>query len=969
MTVTASYALVASQRQNDAAAITAGHGVFVTDNGMYEQRFGLNRKPFQAVLSNADFFESAAYTELAESILHALRSDLGVAVLTGPSGIGKTATLDRMRRELDRDGQAMVLRGGNVQSSDDLLQSLHRRLIPPPGKNVSRESKSGHVQRWDVLERMQRVCDFWGPTIILLDDAHLASQDVFAELRTLLEEESEGRKLVRLLIAGPLTFEEVLAEPSMSDFAQRIRAHVFLQPLTSSESVSYLQHQIQRVGGDTSSIFEQNAIERIVAAADGVPRCIDMLADESMMSADRADLSIVDRKSVDSALSRLRHLPHSWNVSLIEADGETDDDEGFSAGSAIQSPTAVTAQAATHSVASNAVEVGGPVPAEVTPVVETSSGAGVIEIGGPAPSPAAATTTSPVEANDRLVSETTDHSASQSENMGCIEIGGPDDVAATIPDPQTVSAVDGTAVEAESLIDSAQDTIDTIDEISEDLGAEVSAEEFLSDDRDREDDGGTPPATPIDFDRVFGAVTIAGGAVAVTRAVVSEGTTPPTPAPGPRESVTSNAVNLERHMILADTSDDDTNTSSNFETEAAPVVVEELEASADVAEAVSLSDYSPWQPAGEWHLAPASPRSFFHSPGHANSKPVFDRYTWCELGRSVTPPSAKRTTSIVTGSELVMWPPVTDQIAPANSIPVQPMDDEYTGLLADLGILMNSSSSTFDSSPPVQAQSTEPSASDIAQGSQSALQLHSPVAEFVNPEESIDNIEQLLNSEEDASDSEVIVKSNWFGAREDIAASSIVTDDSQEGSESDAIDSPDMSADAAQDSEGGDTAHTPDPVQTESQQLFTLPIDIQDVEFDPSASFTSRPTDDGGPGMTIDGGSQVERHPHAESSAGDELLSESELEDITEEVVQDVAEDQQVYTPRLLKNARSRVTSVKAGVRGLKRAAGAESLADTSEAVESASYPEIHTPGVETEQAPASSFSNLFTRLRRLRGR
>lgn len=966
MTVTASYALVASQRQSDAAAITAGHGVFVTDNGMYEQRFGLNRKPFQAVLSNADFFESAAYTELAESILHALRSDLGVAVLTGPSGIGKTVTLDRLRRELDRDGQAMVLRGGNIQSPDDLLQSLHRRLIPPPGKNVSRDLQSGHVQRWEVLERMQRVCDFWGPTIILLDDAHLANQDVFAELRTLLEEESEGRKLVRLLIAGPLTFEEFLAEPSMSDFAQRIRAHEFLQPLTSSESVTYLQHQIQRVGGDTSSIFEQNAIERIVAAADGVPRCIDMLADESMMSADRSDLSIVDRKSVDNALSRLRHLPHSWNVSLVEADDEVNDAEDYPAESATQSPTAITVQAATHSVASNAVEIGGPASAEVTPVVvDTSSGAGVIEIGGPAPTPAAVTTTSAKEASNQLVSETMNHSISQAGNIGCIEIGGPGDVGATIPQPQTASAVERIAVEGESLIDDAQHIIDSSDEISEDLGSEASVEEFLSDDRDKNDNGGTPPAAPIDFDKVFGAVTIAGGAVAVAKAVVSEGTTPQRPAAAPCESVTSNAVNLERHMILADASDDDSNAYSHSEMEVAQVVVGELEASADVAEAVSLSDYSPWQPAGEWHSTPASPRSFFHSPGHANSKPVFDRYTWCELGRSVTPPPVKRTTSIVTGSELVMWPPVTDQVAPANNIPVQPIDDEYTGLLADLGILMNSTSSTFNSPPSAQPQNTEPSASDTEMGSQSALQLHSPVPEFVNPEESIDNIEQLLNSEEDSSDAAEIIKSNWFGSREDIQASSTVADDSKSNSESETIDSRDMSADTAKGIEGGDSEHTPDPDRTASQQLFTLPIDIQDVEFDPSASFTSEPSDDGRPGMAIDGGSQAEQQTHFESSVVDELSSKADLE----ESVQDGAENQQVYTPRLLKNARSRVTSVKAGVGGLKRAAGAESLADTSEAAENAVYPEIHTPDVETEEAPASSFSNLFTRLRQLRGR
>ena len=54
---------------------------------MYEKRFGLHRKPFQSVLSDHDFFQSETFREILPGVLHALRSDLGVAVLTGPAGV------------------------------------------------------------------------------------------------------------------------------------------------------------------------------------------------------------------------------------------------------------------------------------------------------------------------------------------------------------------------------------------------------------------------------------------------------------------------------------------------------------------------------------------------------------------------------------------------------------------------------------------------------------------------------------------------------------------------------------------------------------------------------------------------------------------------------------------------------------------------------------------------------------------
>ena len=69
----------------------------------------------------------------------------------------------------------------------------------------------------------------------------------------------------------------------MTDFAQRIRTHVFLQPLRSDESVKYLDLQIANSGGALGKIFEMKAVERIAAAADGSPRCLSLLADECLV--------------------------------------------------------------------------------------------------------------------------------------------------------------------------------------------------------------------------------------------------------------------------------------------------------------------------------------------------------------------------------------------------------------------------------------------------------------------------------------------------------------------------------------------------------------------------------------------------------------------------------------------------------------------------------------------------------------
>ena len=249
---------------------------------MYEKRFGLHRKPFQAVQKPTDYFSSSAYTQLLPAILNALQSDLGIAVLTGPAGVGKSVTLENFRRTLEPSLQTYLVRGGTVRSADDLLYSLYRHLLTADNTTPTGERPAA-VRRWDVVERLRRLAEFWGPLTILLDDVHLVETDVFAELRSLLEEEAGGQKLIRLLISGPLLLEEVLAQPSMTDFSQKIRTHVFLEPLRSTEAVDYLAHHVSNAGAALDDLFEPRAIEKIVVAADGVPRCLNLLADETLM--------------------------------------------------------------------------------------------------------------------------------------------------------------------------------------------------------------------------------------------------------------------------------------------------------------------------------------------------------------------------------------------------------------------------------------------------------------------------------------------------------------------------------------------------------------------------------------------------------------------------------------------------------------------------------------------------------------
>ena len=91
---------------------------------MYETHFGFHRQPFQSADASRAFFVSESIHSILPQLLHALRSDLGIAVVTGPPGSGKTSLLRHVQRQLANEGRALVCSGASLATSADLMAVL-----------------------------------------------------------------------------------------------------------------------------------------------------------------------------------------------------------------------------------------------------------------------------------------------------------------------------------------------------------------------------------------------------------------------------------------------------------------------------------------------------------------------------------------------------------------------------------------------------------------------------------------------------------------------------------------------------------------------------------------------------------------------------------------------------------------------------------------------------------------------------
>ena len=329
---------------------------------MYETNFGFHRQPFQCADLTRAFYISESIRSILPQLLHALRSDLGIAVLTGPAGVGKTSLLKHLQIQLAHEGRAVLCSGAGLESPTEVLQTLQAASLLRAGEGSSESASSVAVRsRWTVVEQMRKTTEFWGPILLLVDDAQLLSVPVLNELRAFTEEEWNGRALVRCLIAGPLNLEEELARPAHADFSRRVRCHAFLEPLSSKESLECLNRHLSVVGGKLRDVFSPQALDLIAVASDGLPRCLTLLADESLVVAAERSSKVADEDCVRTALTRLQHLAYAWNTSPMVTDHQSDLSE-----SAHELPARSTTVATSHAastvthIAAGVFEFGAP---------------------------------------------------------------------------------------------------------------------------------------------------------------------------------------------------------------------------------------------------------------------------------------------------------------------------------------------------------------------------------------------------------------------------------------------------------------------------------------------------------------------------------------------------------------------------------------------------------------------------------
>lgn len=270
---------------------------------MYKAFFHLKRNPFDLTPDPTCFVPTVRHNEALAALYYGVRRHKGFVVVTGEVGTGKTLLLRCLLRLLEesKDVSYAYLFNSRLSPIEFLQYILADFGMPVSGKNKGELLfELGQY----LVERHARKMT----TVLVVDEAHLLSEDLLEEIRLLSNLETYDDKLLQIVLVGQPELDEKLDSVSLRQLKQRIALRTQLLPMTLDEVGRYVGQRLQIASAELKapSLFPPQTIAKIHRYSRGFPRLINSICENALIAAYAKQVWEVSPEMIDSIARELR---------------------------------------------------------------------------------------------------------------------------------------------------------------------------------------------------------------------------------------------------------------------------------------------------------------------------------------------------------------------------------------------------------------------------------------------------------------------------------------------------------------------------------------------------------------------------------------------------------------------------------------------------------------------------------------
>ena len=259
---------------------------------MYEQFYGLKEKPFEITPDPRFLYMSEQHREAYAHLNYALNESKGFTVVTGEVGTGKTTLIQMLLARLDGHTRTAHLFNPKLSIRDFLRYICHDFGLKTEGLMTKGDLLTLlHSFLLECYARKERV-------VLIIDEAQTLSPKLLEEVRLLTNLETPKTKLLQVILMGQPELDKILSDQRFRQLKQRISVRYHLNPLNRDETKEYIEKRLKVAGARDCHLFDERAVREIYKRTGGIPRLINVLCDNALVTGYVEEKRPIDKKII-----------------------------------------------------------------------------------------------------------------------------------------------------------------------------------------------------------------------------------------------------------------------------------------------------------------------------------------------------------------------------------------------------------------------------------------------------------------------------------------------------------------------------------------------------------------------------------------------------------------------------------------------------------------------------------------------
>ena len=281
---------------------------------MYQEFFDFLERPFELTPDPEFLYLSNELKEVLATLEYGISQRRGFILLVGKPGTGKTTLLNSLMEKAKRNANFAYIFNPALDI-DDLLHTLLVKFNLATVDEKLSKTKTMHRLNSFVMDEFGKDRN----TVIIVDEAQYLDMKTLDGLRLLSNLETRKDKLIQIIISGQPELAATLGDKKLVQLAQRIGLRCQTKPLTEKETHEYIEHRLKVARYKGPQLFANKATKTIWAYSEGIPRTINIICDNALLTGYSKDSKRIGSSIVQEVIKDLN------NVRLNDLEPQKDD--------------------------------------------------------------------------------------------------------------------------------------------------------------------------------------------------------------------------------------------------------------------------------------------------------------------------------------------------------------------------------------------------------------------------------------------------------------------------------------------------------------------------------------------------------------------------------------------------------------------------------------------------------------------